>query len=69
MQPELHSLAPRCPHCGEVIGVYEPLVVVIDGVPRETSRAAEPEVSATAGRAIYHSACHESLDGDGLAGA
>jgi hypothetical protein len=28
----------RCRLCDEVIGVYEPLVVLLDGVPRRTSR-------------------------------
>jgi len=46
-----------CHHCGEVIGVYEPAVVVNDGVARETSRAAEPYIVAeTVER--YHRSCY-----------
>ena len=49
--------APRCLRCGEPIGVYEPLVVVIEGTPRTTSRAAEPAIAAAPGE-HYHLACH-----------
>lgn len=37
--------SPTCAHCGEVIGVYEPIIVVQSGDARETSRAAEPELA------------------------
>lgn len=30
----------RCEHCGDVIGVYEPLVAIVDGEAVHTSRAA-----------------------------
>ncbi len=30
----------RCRHCSDSIGVYEPLVVLRDGIPVRTSRAA-----------------------------
>jgi hypothetical protein len=43
-----------------VIGVYEALVHVIDGSGRETSRAAEPSVTAGAG-ACYHLGCFDRL--------
>jgi hypothetical protein len=46
----------RCRDCGEVIGVYEPLVVVEDGEPRSTSFAAEPSLGQHASRR-YHRAC------------
>jgi hypothetical protein len=51
----------RCRHCNEVIGVYEPLVRVIAGHMRESSRALEPNVSALAGE-HYHRACYERLN-------
>ena len=51
----------RCARCGEVIGVYEPLVHVLDGIADTTSRAASPEIAHTRG-AVYHAACH-GLDG------
>lgn len=46
-----------CASCGEVVGVYEPLVLVIGGEIRETSWAAEPKDDALAG-VWYHEACH-----------
>jgi hypothetical protein len=52
----------RCRHCGQVIGVYEPLVSVAGGEPYETSRAAEPEVARGAGP-WYHAACYDLLAG------
>lgn len=45
-----------CDECGDVIGVYEPLVVVADDEALETSQAACPEVAATGAR--YHRACY-----------
>ena len=44
-----------CDRCGDVIGIYEPTIVV-DGEPRETSRAAEPELARLPGRR-YHRDC------------
>ncbi len=46
----------RCQHCGDVIGVYEPLVLLTDSDRRETSLAAEPDLAAGAPSA-YHGAC------------
>jgi hypothetical protein len=34
----------RCVRCGDVIGVYEPVVVCLDDEVRESSRAAEPSL-------------------------
>ena len=45
-----------CDRCGDVIGIYEPTVVV-DGEPRETSRAAEPDLGERPGPR-YHRACY-----------
>jgi hypothetical protein len=47
---------PRCASCGDVIGVYEWLVCVIEGVARKTSRAAEPQLVSARG-ACYHVGC------------
>jgi hypothetical protein len=47
----------RCVTCGEVIGVYEPAVWVIDGRVRTTSRAADPNVSAEHDCA-FHAGCY-----------
>ena len=37
------SEALRCRRCGDVIGVYEPLILLVDGAALETSRAAARE--------------------------
>jgi hypothetical protein len=47
----------RCKHCGDLIGVYEPLVVCTKDLARTTSRAAEPDLEAT-GATHYHRACY-----------
>jgi len=52
---ELTPHALVCDRCGDIIGIYEPTVVV-DGEPRETSRAAEPDLAARPGER-YHRAC------------
>ena len=51
------SGTPRCRHCKDVIGVYEPIVVVRDGDPRRTSRAAEQDLASDISE-CYHSACY-----------
>lgn len=48
-----------CAHCGDVIGVYEPLVALADGRARETSVAAET-LSADSAAACYHRACYDA---------
>ncbi len=53
---------PRCRHCGDVIGAYEPVIVVQSGEARETSRAAEPELVRHAA-CCYHRECHEASHG------
>jgi hypothetical protein len=50
----------RCRHCGEVIGVYEPLVAVEGESSRESSLAREPSL-ASAPTAHYHRNCHQQL--------
>lgn len=47
----------RCGHCGDVIGIYEPFVLVCDGRERTTSLAAEPHVGEEPGEQ-FHRACH-----------
>ena len=47
----------RCRHCGDVVGSYEPLVVLLDGRARVTSKAAEPDIKAKPGE-HYHRACY-----------
>lgn len=50
--------APRCAHCGDVIGVYEPMMIVEDGPARRTSLAAEPSLASRADRS-FHGHCYE----------
>jgi hypothetical protein len=47
----------RCTRCGDVIGVYEPLVILTDGDGKvhETSLAAQPDLSPHG--EYYHRAC------------
>jgi len=52
----------RCAHCGEVLGVYEPIVVRDGRGARETSIAAEPELGASAAD-LYHARCRPSGGG------
>lgn len=48
----------RCAHCGDVIGVYEPVVLVDEeGVALASSYAAEPALAAEQG-SHYHHACY-----------
>jgi hypothetical protein len=55
---------PRCELCGDVIGVYEPLIYVHASGLHQTSRAADPGLSAGASGSLYHAACYESSPGD-----
>lgn len=51
------ALKVMCQHCERVIGVYEPLIVVLGGEARETSRAAEPTLPLD-GAEHYHRDCY-----------
>ena len=53
----------RCTHCGDVIGVYEPLILTGDGEIRETSLAAEGDVLLERG-AHYHRGCYTAREQD-----
>jgi hypothetical protein len=48
---------PHCVHCGDVIGAYEPMILVEDGEPRKTSTSAEQDRVRHAGD-YYHMACY-----------
>ena len=50
----------RCARCGEVIGVYEPLVHLVGGIAQTTSRAANPDIIHA--RPVYHAACIAPAD-------
>lgn len=53
----------RCESCGEVIGVYEPMVRVLDGRAREGSRLVEAHLTREGGE-CFHRACYERTDGE-----
>ena len=56
---------PRCPHCADVIGAYEPMVLETPHGPRHTSLAAEPDLYGSESR-CFHRACYaeaNELDG------
>jgi len=56
----------RCALCSDVIGVYEPLVVVDhEGGTRRTSIAAEPRLRHDQGH-YYHDTCHAAADAAAL---
>jgi hypothetical protein len=61
--PVTPANALRCAHCGDVIGVYEPLILAGDGEVRETSVAAERDVGL-ARSARYHRACYAARTQD-----
>jgi hypothetical protein len=47
----------RCLHCGDIIGVYEPLVALSEGRALETSLAAGT-VSSERDASCYHRHCY-----------
>jgi hypothetical protein len=48
---------PRCCRCGDVIGVYEPMILLSEGRPRSTSRLAEQHLHGPLNE-CYHDACY-----------
>ncbi len=48
----------RCRHCGDVVGVYEPLVALIGGSAHETSLAVDATLAEREAD-FYHRACYE----------
>jgi hypothetical protein len=63
-QPSPTPATTRCRHCGDVIGVYEPMIVITDGRARSTSRAAEIEAGGPLEQ-CYHDACCEPAHREG----
>jgi hypothetical protein len=51
-----------CHRCGEPIGVYEPLLTLLDGRPHETSRAAEPRDARLLNGECFHRDCFEAIE-------
>jgi len=48
---------PWCSHCGDIIGVYEPLIMVAEFGQHETSVTAEPDLFPT-NDDCYHRNCY-----------
>ena len=59
MEPALPR--PRCLHCADVIGAYEPMVLETPHGPRQTSLAAEPDLYGSAAR-CFHRACYQQAE-------
>lgn len=55
----------RCTRCSDVIGVYEPVIVVDARGVRRTSLAAE-NLAARIGEARYHLGCYEAVSTAGF---
>jgi hypothetical protein len=54
----------RCHSCSEPIGVYEPMVALIQGQARETSLAATAHPDMLLGEACFHRACFQTSAGE-----
>jgi hypothetical protein len=67
LESPMSNEIPRCRHCGDVIGVYEPMIVLDEGQARKTSRAVE----ATPGPLgeCYHNECFTRARGDAPGGS
>jgi hypothetical protein len=57
-----------CEHCGEQIGVYEPLVICAEESARTTSRAAEPDLRADDGDGYCHRDCYAAWEDEQAGG-
>jgi len=53
----------RCTACDDVIGIYEPMVVVDAGIARSTSFAADHGRAPSATAARYHESCYQAATG------
>jgi hypothetical protein len=52
---------PRCVHCGEIVGVYEPArVLQTDGTEQHGSRPTLGEALGTPGGILVHECCYEA---------
>lgn len=58
----------KCGHCGEVIGIYEPLVLAHEGLVRTTSVAGDPRIGAEPGQR-FHRACYYEIPAGSTAAA
>jgi hypothetical protein len=53
MLPTVERL-PRCPVCSEVIGIYEPVIVITSRDHRRTSLALEPGLATSEETVVHH---------------
>ncbi len=53
----------RCTHCDDVIGVYEPMIVLANGQARYSSRFEEQDDGREVGE-CYHRDCYVHLHGE-----
>jgi hypothetical protein len=51
----------HCAHCGDRIGVYEPVVVIAPDSSRTTSLANEPQLTESNGVILMHQACASAI--------
>lgn len=57
----------RCRHCRDVIGVYEPMVVLLEHQPVRTSRTTVA-AEQLAAEPCFHASCYAELHDDATAG-
>lgn len=62
VDPRVTDVRLRCKRCDQVIGVYEPIVVVTDGRAQTTSIAADGRPGDPGER--YHRACFVEAHGE-----
>jgi hypothetical protein len=56
--------SPRCAHCRDVVGVYEPVRVVLsDGTERHGSPLTLGDQLGISGSVIVHEHCYEAFEG------
>jgi hypothetical protein len=55
--------SPRCAHCLDVVGVYEPArLVLLDGTERHGSPLTLGDELGTSGSVIVHERCYEAFE-------
>jgi hypothetical protein len=55
--------APTCRRCGDVIGVYEPVIMLANGGVRDSSRRDQRDGAETVGER-YHQACYSKAQSE-----
>lgn len=60
----------RCGYCGEIVGVYEPIRLLLpDGSDRRGGVLSLGDQLAAPGSTVVHEGCHAAYDRAGAAGA